>query len=54
MSEIEVRAVLLALEYLEKSYKADRYSADKDNYMMVAVDILAMLIGAEKHGSEVD
>lgn len=53
MSELETRAILLALEYLEKASKADRYSSDRDNYLLVVADILAMLIGAVD-GREVD
>lgn len=30
MSELETRAILLALEYLEKASKADRYSCNVD------------------------
>ena len=53
MSEIEKRAILLAIEYLSKSANADRYSSARDDYLLVAVDILVMLLG-EKDGSEVD
>lgn len=53
MGDLEVRAILLALEYLERASKADRYSSDRDTYLGMVADILAMLIGAE-HGSEVD